>query len=437
MNRRSNVNVKVKEFADLVRNQCCGNPIDVLEINDIGQDCYSHLFSFGDASYQVLDENTGLQAFGKTYQKNWRHVLDEACYDAIVACNALTASDYPWVLFEQVAYMLRQDGYALVTGRATGLDEEPGNSGFRFDTVNLDILAKWSGLKIVEAGALASVETGDQEAPSHGYCYCIVTHDNPQFAEATCAPQSIETSRHPPARHRDNPLTRAKFEAYYDLVRKDVVEVVSKTKLKANRVLELGCSSGATAQVLRRLLVADYYAGIELDPDAAAQAEHVLDKVYNVDIETTTLSELGLQQAEFDMIVALDVLEHLFNPWDLLAELTQLLRPKGQAIVSIPNIRNISILQELANGKWTYQGSGILDATHVRFFTHKEIEELLVGAGLEPGFTQRVLGPMPDLSRIGKRGNKIQLDKLQLTDLTDEDVVNLFTYQYVIVASKA
>jgi len=80
----------------------------------------------------------------------------------------------------------------------------------------------------------------------------------------------------------------------------------------------------------------------------------------------------------FDCILCLDVLEHLADPWRVLQQLSQKLKPQGVIITSIPNIRHVSILVKLfLLGRWTYTDSGILDRTHLRFFTKQSVLALL------------------------------------------------------------
>jgi SAM-dependent methyltransferase len=91
---------------------------------------------------------------------------------------------------------------------------------------------------------------------------------------------------------------------------------------------------------------------------------------------------LPVPEGTLDLILCLDVLEHLLNPWRVAQYLNSLLRPGGSLIVSIPNIRNRRVLLQLAiRGKWEYTESGILDRTHLRFFTRTSAIELVASAG--------------------------------------------------------
>jgi 2-polyprenyl-3-methyl-5-hydroxy-6-metoxy-1,4-benzoquinol methylase len=224
--------------------------------------------------------------------------------------------------------------------------------------------------------------------------------------------------------------------SYYQLVRKDVIEAVQQFGIQAGRVLELGCSAGETARYLKPVVKADFYAGIEKFQDAAVKARANLDAVYHADIEQTSPAGLGLKENDFDLLVGLDVLEHLYNPWDVLADLVKLLKPGGHAVFSIPNVQNINVVVNLAYGKWTYLGEGLLDATHIRFFTLESIHELLTGAGLTVVRMQSKLQPEIKLDSLKDQGNVFKQGKLTFSDLTREEVLRLFTYQYLTIGRR-
>ena len=102
---------------------------------------------------------------------------------------------------------------------------------------------------------------------------------------------------------------------------------------------------------------------------------------------------LPFDQETFDCVVCADVLEHIKDPWGALADLFGLLRPGGEIVVSIPNIRNLGVMAELAAGDWAYQEAGILDRTHLRFFTRRSFRRALLGAGFEIRSENSIVDP--------------------------------------------
>jgi len=145
--------------------------------------------------------------------------------------------------------------------------------------------------------------------------------------------------------------------------------------------------------------------GIELFEQASAKAPKVVDRVYHLDIENEKIpSDLG----QFELILILDVLEHLLDPWSVLARIKDShLRPDGKMIISLPNARHFSLLLPLMlSGEFEYKERGILDKTHLRFFTRFSGERMLHEAGLE---IQRVKRTSLQLSSNSGKLNALSL----------------------------
>ena len=166
---------------------------------------------------------------------------------------------------------------------------------------------------------------------------------------------------------------------YYRNTRPEVVQLVPLT---AKRILEVGCAAGETGRVLKERQVGVEVVGIEFNPQAADLARTKLDGVLCGDIET--IEQLPYPDEHFDCLVCGDVLEHLRDPEQVLKKLLRYLKPEATVVCSIPNIRHQSVLLDLlANGRWQYRDEGLLDRTHLHFFTRVEIGEMLARLGLE------------------------------------------------------
>ncbi len=169
-------------------------------------------------------------------------------------------------------------------------------------------------------------------------------------------------------------------ENYYQYVRTELIEVIPLGK---HRVLEVGCAEGATGMALKNNGCASEVVGIELIPEVAATAEKKLDHVVCGDVEKLTLHEPWFIEKSFDYIICGDILEHLKDPWEQLKRLLGLLKPGGKIIVSLPNVRCYRVSFPLIfSGDWNYRDAGILDSTHLRFFTKKTSIQMLTEAGL-------------------------------------------------------
>ncbi len=120
---------------------------------------------------------------------------------------------------------------------------------------------------------------------------------------------------------------------------------------------------------------------IEADPADAIKAAEVCDCVIVGDIETLDL-ERELAEKRFDVIVFADVLEHLRDPLATLARMTRFMAPDGCVLASVPNVSHAAVRLSLLAGKWEYTPTGLLDRTHLRFFTRSTIERLFAAVGL-------------------------------------------------------
>ena len=161
---------------------------------------------------------------------------------------------------------------------------------------------------------------------------------------------------------------------YFGFSRPEVQRLVSR---RARRILDVGCAAGKLGAGLKGRQDTEVW-GVECDAQAAAQAAKILDCVITAPVEQALQQ---LPQGFFDSIILSDLLEHLADPAAVLAGLAQKLAPTGEIVVSLPNVAHWSVLQGLMDGSWDYQDAGILDRTHLRFFTRKSALRLFAEAG--------------------------------------------------------
>lgn len=149
---------------------------------------------------------------------------------------------------------------------------------------------------------------------------------------------------------------------------------------EGSRVLDLGCSVGQLARHLvdRGCTVV----GVELDAAAAAQAEAWCEQVHAADLDLTDVGAM-LAAERFDVVVAADVIEHLRDPASLLRSVRPLLGDTGVLVATVPNIAHGSARLALLTGRFEYADLGIMDRTHLRFFTRATLTELLRITGYE------------------------------------------------------
>lgn len=151
----------------------------------------------------------------------------------------------------------------------------------------------------------------------------------------------------------------------------------------ARVVLDVGCGSGALGSAYLAFNPACRYLGIEIHPGAAAMAKSRIGGVVHGDAEAVQRHELPMMAEEaIDVVVYGNVLEHLRDPWGLLARHIDWLTPDGMVLASIPNMQHWSILASLLEGQWPYRDEGLFDRRHLRFFTLDTVRELFSNAGL-------------------------------------------------------
>ena len=149
----------------------------------------------------------------------------------------------------------------------------------------------------------------------------------------------------------------------------------------AKAILEVGCSTGALAYALKRQRPGVNYLGMELDPKAAEIAARYCDGMALLDIEGA--DELMYRDyASRDCWVFGDVLEHLRDPWAVLTKIRKVLPEGGCVVASVPNVQHWSLQAKLAVGEFRYESAGLLDRTHLRWFTRVTLFELFAKAGL-------------------------------------------------------
>jgi|HigsolmetaAR201D_1030396.scaffolds.fasta_scaffold05123_7 methionine biosynthesis protein MetW len=166
------------------------------------------------------------------------------------------------------------------------------------------------------------------------------------------------------------------------------------------RVLDVGCATGYLAAELARR--GCEVIGVEVDPEAAEQARSACARVVVGDLDSAELRSEVERATEggVDVVLCADVLEHLRDPWATLAWLRTLIRPGGRAVVSLPNVAHWTVRRALLRGRFDYADHGLLDRTHLRFFTRASARELAERAGFTVVSEQPTSAPLPLESRI-------------------------------------
>lgn len=163
----------------------------------------------------------------------------------------------------------------------------------------------------------------------------------------------------------------SKHKGYFTLERQMFKNAIQGNGLK---ILDIGCGTGILGAFFRKHQQCEVH-GIEINESAYREAKENLDQVHRANVEVI---DLPYENDYFDVIVMGDVLEHLINPVGTISKLLNVLNPAGQIHITVPNIRYWKVLKNLTfNDKWQYESWGILDYTHLRFFTKTSILDLM------------------------------------------------------------
>lgn len=167
--------------------------------------------------------------------------------------------------------------------------------------------------------------------------------------------------------------------SYYTYARTEIIDLIKRGQEEHFTVLEVGCGCGSTLARIEYLWPKATVCGIELMENVARIGGNYLDVIQG-DIENM---ELSYQEKSFDYIIIADVLEHLYHPEEILKRLRSYLKEDGKLLCSVPNIMHKSVMEPLKRGEFEYQDIGILDRTHIHFFTLSSMKKMFHRCGMK------------------------------------------------------
>jgi MoaA/NifB/PqqE/SkfB family radical SAM enzyme/SAM-dependent methyltransferase len=200
---------------------------------------------------------------------------------------------------------------------------------------------------------------------------CVHCNIGPVYEKPAAGSNGKNTHTHIP----ENNVFKEK-DNYYHCERPDILRLIPSF---IKRVLDIGCAGGSAGATLKKRQDCEVV-GVELVESVAEEARGKLDNVITGNIESVIED---LPDNYFDCLVMSDVIEHLKDPWSALAKLKTKLVEDAVLVCSIPNVRYWPILKGVIEGKWEYEDEGVLDKTHLRFFTKNSMYDLLDKAGFE------------------------------------------------------
>ena len=212
------------------------------------------------------------------------------------------------------------------------------------------------------------------------------------------------------------------------------VEIMSFLNEPPGTVLDIGCGAGATGELIKNKFPGTRVIGIEINANAAQHARKLLDVVIAAGIDQVDLARDAPGET-ISTVLLLDVLEHLYDPWRALQRIHRWLDAGTRVIASVPNIRNLQTLSDLAGGDFEYAPNGVLDITHVRFFTRATLRDLF----LQTGYSVERLEPLTQPALIDhvivqRQPGRLVTRTISVGYRSFEDLEDLYALQYVVDA---
>lgn len=225
---------------------------------------------------------------------------------------------------------------------------------------------------------------------------------------------------------------------YLDYVNETLLQAVAGSP---RNVLELGCAAGAFGAALKARHPAARVTGIEAGRAAAGAASARLDHVVCGRIEDVDLPALAGSHGPFDAVIAGDVLEHLVNPWRALERVRGAMASDAQLVASIPNVRNLQVVMPLLQeGRWRYAERGLLDVTHLRFFTLEEMRRMLEETGFAmEGYQAMILPGLEEPYRNlrSQASATLKVGRVTFSDVSPQEALEMCAAQFVVRARRA
>jgi 2-polyprenyl-3-methyl-5-hydroxy-6-metoxy-1,4-benzoquinol methylase len=162
-------------------------------------------------------------------------------------------------------------------------------------------------------------------------------------------------------------------------------------------ILDIGGGNGDYAVAAKAVTGANNIAVVDISADAIKNKNPEVDIAEVCDVEQPgSIEAIAKRRADgFDLILCLDVLEHLIDPWQFISRLHAIMPDGGYLLASIPNVQNYRVVFRSVTGTWHYKSSGLFDRTHLRFFGRRSAIAMMTGTGLMPVAVGRAFGPNP------------------------------------------
>ena len=214
------------------------------------------------------------------------------------------------------------------------------------------------------------------------------------------------------------------------------VDLLNVLPMNANRIFEIGCSSGALAREFKKINPNCDYCGVDIDENYCELAKRYCDSVLTVNIENVD-NAFYQEHSDKDCWIFGDSLEHLVDPWKVLREIRKVIPKNGVIAASIPNAQHWSVFAKLSIGDFRYVDSGLFDRTHLRWFTKSTIIELFNDCGFKVvSITPRIFDEPIREKFMPLIGSVVEMARF-CGGNPDEALQNTLAFQYIVLVEPA
>jgi len=353
--------------------------------------------------------------------------------DCVITGQTFEHIEFFWLTWNEMARVLKPGGFIFLIAPSCGMEHRYPVDCWRFYPDGFRALAKYSDVEMI------SVHSDLGSGTDWGDTVGVFRKKENKLAENKIAETGSVPShavRTPLWEKILGPAGR-EFADYHQYINYSLVELLpSPPRL----LLDIGCASGRLGEHIKSLYPGVRVVGVEPNRAASAIASGRLDEVITADIEKLDLVAAGIAPGSVDTVILGDVVEHLYDPWHTLQKIRSCLTPDGRVVASIPNIRNLTVFQSLGSGSWEYQEEGLLDITHIRFFTLKDILNLFQQTGYQVMDVRvNIDKRLSDFFEQNK--NKMPLNintgRITINNVTAEELTELCALQFIIAAKPA
>lgn len=371
---------KMQSFLDTYLKEKSGQPLRILDLGstDIGGS-YRDLFRSEQWEYLGLDlcpgDNVDV-ALSDPY--TWKEV-DSSSVDVFVSGQTFEHIEYFWQTMLEIARILKPGGLCCIVAPSGGPEHRYPVDCWRFYPDGFRALARYAGLETLEA---------------------YTDWDPAAFADDSASWKDTVLVARKPATEKKTRAGQV-HHVYQASVRPGDDSALARLiphVPPGSVVLELGPATGYFTRYLTQELGCTVDC-VEISEDMAAQTREFCRSMVLEDLDRIDFSK-HFQAGSYDVVIVADVLEHLRSPEKVLLDVRELLKPSGRCLLSVPNIAHAAVIGNLLRGRFEYTEEGLLDATHLHFFTRESISTLAVACGFEIETVHTVIRS-PDETELG------------------------------------